>query len=66
MDRVALILMIVGALNWLSIGVFHYDVVANLFGGQTAMASRLIYSLVGLAGLWGISLFFRDRIKDHR
>ncbi len=66
MDRLALILMIVGALNWLLVGLLHYDLVANLFGGQTTLLSRLIYSLVGLAGLWGISLFFRDRIKDRR
>lgn len=66
MDRVALILMIAGALNWLLVGVLHYDLVANLFGGQTAMLSRLTYILIGLSGLWGISLFFRDRIKDRR
>lgn len=61
MDRLALILMIVGALNWLLVGLFRYDLVANLFGGQTALLSRLIYSLVGVAGLYGISLLFRKR-----
>ncbi|MGE5551802.1 MAG: DUF378 domain-containing protein [Bacteroidota bacterium] len=59
MDRLALILVIVGALNWLLIGLFRYDLVANLFGGQTAALSRVIYSLVGLAGLYCISFLFR-------
>ncbi|MGE5606531.1 MAG: DUF378 domain-containing protein [Bacteroidota bacterium] len=61
MDRLALILVIVGALNWLLIGLFRYDLVANLFGGQEAPFSRIIYSLVGLAGLYCISLLFRER-----
>jgi uncharacterized membrane protein YuzA (DUF378 family) len=61
MDRMALILMIVGALNWLSVGLLRFDVVANLFGGQTSLLSRIIYSLVGVAGIYGLSLFFRDR-----
>jgi uncharacterized membrane protein YuzA (DUF378 family) len=61
MDRFALVLMIVGALNWLSVGLFRFDVVANLFGGQTSLISRIIYTLVGAAGIYGISLLFRDR-----
>jgi uncharacterized membrane protein YuzA (DUF378 family) len=61
MDRLALILMIVGALNWLSVGLLRFDVVANLFGGQTSLLSRIIYSLVGVAGIYGLSLLFRDR-----
>lgn len=61
MERLALILVIVGALNWLLIGLFRYDLVANLFGGQGAPFSRIIYSLVGLAGLYCISLLFRER-----
>ncbi len=61
LDRVALVLVIIGALNWLLVGLFRYDLVANLFGGQTAAVSRVIYSLVGLAGIWCISLLFRDR-----
>ena len=59
MDRLALVLVIVGASNWLLIGLFRYDLVANLFGGQTAAMSRVIYSLVGLAGLYCISFLFR-------
>jgi uncharacterized membrane protein YuzA (DUF378 family) len=61
MDRIALILMIVGALNWFSIGLFRFDLVANLFGGQTSLLSRLIYSVVGLAGLYSLSFLFRER-----
>ncbi len=61
LDRLSLILMIIGALNWLLIGLFRYDLVANMFGGQAAPFSRIIYSLVGLAGLYGISLLFRER-----
>ncbi|MGI5970455.1 MAG: DUF378 domain-containing protein [Oscillospiraceae bacterium] len=61
MDRIALVLVIIGALNWGSIGIFAFDVVAWICGGQTAVVSRIIYTLVGLAGLWCISLLFRER-----
>lgn len=63
MDRLALILVIVGALNWLLVGLFQIDLVASLFGGQDELLSRLIYTLVGVAGIWCISLLFRDREK---
>ena len=59
-DRIALILVIIGALNWGSIGLFRFDVVAFLCGGQTATLSRVIYTLVGIAAVWCISLIFRD------
>ncbi len=59
MDTLALILSVVGALNWGLIGIAQFDLVAWLFGGQTALVSRVIYALVGLAGLWCISLLFR-------
>jgi uncharacterized membrane protein YuzA (DUF378 family) len=62
-DRLALVLVIVGALNWLLVGLFQYDLVASLFGGQDALLSRLVYTLVGIAGIWCISLLFRDREK---
>lgn len=61
LDRIALILTIIGALNWGSIGLFQFDLVAWLFGGQDNIVSRVIYVLVGLAGLWCISLLFRER-----
>ena len=59
MDRLSLILVIIGALNWGLIGLFQFDLVASLFGGQDAVLSRVIYSLVGLAGLYAITLLFR-------
>jgi uncharacterized membrane protein YuzA (DUF378 family) len=61
LDRTALILTVIGALNWGSIGLFQFDAVAWLFGGQDNIISRIIYVAVGLAGLWCISLFFRER-----
>ena len=59
-DRIALILVIIGALNWGTIGLFGFDMVAFLCGGQMAVLSRIIYSVVGIAGLWCVSLLFRD------
>ena len=59
-DRIALVLVIVGALNWGGVGLFGFDCVAFLCGGQMATLSRIIYSLVGLAGLWCLTLLFRD------
>ena len=65
LDKIALILAIIGGLNWGSIGLFRFDIEAALFGGQTSMISRIVYALVGLAALWCISLLFRDtRSKD--
>jgi len=61
MDRVSLLLVIIGAINWGLIALFQFDLVAYIFGGQTALVSRIIYGLVGLAGLWSISLLFRNR-----
>ena len=58
-DKLALILVIVGALNWGGVSLFGFDTVAFLFGGQLALLSRIIYGLVGLAGLWCIPLLFR-------
>lgn len=63
MDRTALILIIIGAINWGLIGLFQFDLVASIFGGQAAWLSRIIYTLVGLAGLYAISLLFREREK---
>ena len=60
LDRIALILVTIGALNWGSIGLFKFDLVAWIFGGQTAIISRIVYILVALAGIWCISLLFRD------
>ena len=65
LDRISLILVIIGAINWLLVGLFSFDVVAYAFGGQSAVVSRVIYTLVGVAGLWCISLLFREREVEH-
>ena len=59
-DKLCLILLIIGGINWGSIGLFQFDIVAWIFGGQGALFSRIIYTLVALAGIWCISLLFRD------
>ena len=59
-DKIALTLSIIGALNWGSIGLFGFDCVAFLFGGQMSTVSRVIYTLVGLAGVWCITMLFRE------
>lgn len=64
MDRIALILTIIGALNWGSIGLFRFDIVAWICGGQSSLLSRVIYTVVALAGIWCISLLFRSRERD--
>ncbi len=61
LDRIALILAIIGGLNWGMIGLFRFDLVAWLFGGSASMLSRIVYTLVGLAAIWCISLLFRQR-----
>ena len=59
MDKIAVLLAVIGALNWGGIGLFGFDTVAFLFGGQLSLISRVIYTLVGLAGLWCLTLLFR-------
>lgn len=61
MDTLTLILAIIGCANWGLVGLFQFDLVAWLFGGQSSLLSRIIYTLVGLAGLWCISFLFRRR-----
>ncbi|MCI9264114.1 MAG: DUF378 domain-containing protein [Oscillospiraceae bacterium] len=67
MDKIALTLAIVGGLNWGSIGIFGFDVVAFLFGGADSALSRVVYTLVGLGAIWCISLLFResDPVEDR-
>lgn len=60
LDKIALIITIIGAINWGSIGIFQFDLVAWLFGGQAAVVSRIVYTVVALAGIWCISLLFRE------
>lgn len=59
LDKIALVLVIIGGINWGSIGLFQFDIVAWIFGGQAAVVSRIIYTLVALAAVWCISLLFR-------
>lgn len=61
MDTLSLILVILGALNWGLVGVAKFDLVAWICGGQTAVLSRILYAIIGLAGLWCITLLFRRR-----
>jgi len=63
MDTVSLLLVIIGAVNWLLVGIFQFDLVAWIFGGQAALISRILYTIIGAAGLWCISLLFKDRHK---
>ena len=62
MDRTALILTIIGAINWASVGIFRFDFISAALGSGTTL-SRIAYTLVGLAGLWCVSLLFRNREK---
>ena len=60
-DKISLILVIIGAINWGSIGLFKFDIVGWIFDGQDAIVSRIIFTIVALAGIWCISMLFRDR-----
>lgn len=64
MDTIALILSVIGCLNWGLVGLFRFDLVAWLFGGQTSLFSRLVYIVVALAGLWTVSFLFRGKLDS--
>jgi uncharacterized membrane protein YuzA (DUF378 family) len=64
-DRFSLLLVILGAINWGLIAIFQFDLIGYVFGGQGAVISRVIYGLIALAGLWCISLLFRDHDRDR-
>ena len=61
LDRIALLLTVIGGINWGLVGIFRFDLVAWICGGQDAIIARIVYPLVGLAALWCVSLLFRDR-----
>ena len=63
-DKIMLALIIIGAINWGLIGFFSFDLVAAIFGGQLAAGSRIVFALVGLAGIWSITLLFRNRVRE--
>ena len=64
LDRICLVLTIIGALNWGSIGIFQFDIVAWICNGSDTLFARIIYTLVALAGIWCISLLFRERDNE--
>ena len=64
MDTLALILIVIGALNWGLVGIFQFDLVAAVFGGMSGVVARIIYALVGIAGIWGITMLFRRPGRD--
>ena len=63
LDRIALVLVIIGAINWGLVGLFQLDLVAALFGGQTSTLSRIVYVIVGLAGLYCLVPLFRTNTR---
>lgn len=65
LDKIALTLLVIGGLNWGSIGIFQFDIVAWIFGGQAGVVSRIIYVIVGLAAIWCITLLFRETDRDR-
>lgn len=60
LDKIALALTVVGGVNWGLVGLFQFDLVAWIFGGQDAIISRVIYTVIALAAIWCISLLFID------
>ncbi len=65
LDRISLILAIIGALNWGAVGLFRFDIVSWICGGQDSVLARLIYTVVALAGIWCVSLLFRERDTEY-
>ena len=65
LDRIALIILIIGGLNWGSVGLFKFDLVSYIFGGSAEIITRVIFVLVGLSALWCISLLFRERTPSE-
>ncbi len=62
LDNTSLVITIIGAINWLLVGLFRLDLVAYICGGQASTLSRVVYTIVGIAGLWCISLLFKEKI----
>ena len=65
LDKIALILTIIGGINWGLVGIFQFDLVAWIFGGQSAIISRIIYTVIALAAVWCVSLLFSTRVEDN-
>ena len=65
-DKICLVLAIIGCLNWGLVGLFSFDLVAWIFGGTGALLSRIVYTVIALAGVWCISLLFRNEHAHHQ
>lgn len=65
-DKICLILAIVGCLNWGLVGLFSFDLVAWIFDGTGTLLSRIVYTVIALAGVWCISLLFRNEHAHHQ
>ncbi len=65
-DKLCLVLAIIGCLNWGLVGLFSFDLVAWIFGGTGALLSRIVYTVIALAGVWCISLLFRSEHAHHQ
>ena len=64
-DKIALAILIIGGINWGSVGLFKFDIVAWIFGSSEAIGARVVYVLVALCALWCISLLFRERVPSE-
>ena len=61
LDTISLVLVIIGGLNWASVGLFRVDFIASIFGNSATAGSRIVYTLVGIAALWSITLLFKNK-----
>lgn len=66
LDKICLVLAIIGCLNWGLVGLFSFDLVAWIFGGSGMLLSRIVYTVIALAGVWCISLLFRSEHAHHQ
>ena len=66
LDKIALLLAIIGGLNWGLIGIFQFDLVAWICGGQSSIIARIIYTVVALGAIWCISRLFSERVSPEK
>ncbi len=66
LDKICLLLSIIGSLNWGLVGLFQFDLVAWIFGGSDSIISRIIYTVIALAGIWCISILFKRISRDSQ
>lgn len=65
LDWTALTILIIGAINWGLIGLFEFDLIASVFGGMHSWISRILYAIVGIAGIYALGLFNKVEIDDE-